>query len=138
LAGAPPGLASPADDNPTTTGARIALEIAIHSFSRLNIERPSTHNVKCIAVLGKSQGRPWQQALRNVVRVSLSTNVTIVPLDAADLSTNPPSGTRFKPDVVLGVGGYAPGPMVLAAALLGYPTAIQEQNSLPGIANGSA
>jgi hypothetical protein len=70
--------------------------------------------------------------------VSLSTNVTIVPLDAADLSTNPPSGTRFKPDVVLGVGGYASGPMVLAAALLGYPTAIQEQNSLPGIANGSA
>jgi UDP-N-acetylglucosamine--N-acetylmuramyl-(pentapeptide) pyrophosphoryl-undecaprenol N-acetylglucosamine transferase len=42
---------------------------------------------------------------------------------------------RFKPDVVLGVGGYASGPMVLAAALLGYPTAIQEQNSVPGITN---
>ena len=42
---------------------------------------------------------------------------------------------RFKPEVVLGVGGYASGPMVLAAALLGYPTAIQEQNSAPGITN---
>lgn len=42
---------------------------------------------------------------------------------------------RFRPDVVLGVGGYASGPMVLAAALLGYPTAIQEQNSVPGITN---
>jgi UDP-N-acetylglucosamine--N-acetylmuramyl-(pentapeptide) pyrophosphoryl-undecaprenol N-acetylglucosamine transferase len=42
---------------------------------------------------------------------------------------------RFKPQVVLGVGGYASGPMVLAAALLGYPTAIQEQNSVPGITN---
>jgi UDP-N-acetylglucosamine--N-acetylmuramyl-(pentapeptide) pyrophosphoryl-undecaprenol N-acetylglucosamine transferase len=42
---------------------------------------------------------------------------------------------RFKPEVVLGVGGYASGPMVLAAALLGYPTAIQEQNSVPGITN---
>ena len=42
---------------------------------------------------------------------------------------------RFKPGVVLGVGGYASGPMVLAAALLGYPTAIQEQNSVPGITN---
>ena len=42
---------------------------------------------------------------------------------------------RFKPRVVLGVGGYASGPMVLAAALLGYPTAIQEQNSVPGITN---
>jgi UDP-N-acetylglucosamine--N-acetylmuramyl-(pentapeptide) pyrophosphoryl-undecaprenol N-acetylglucosamine transferase len=42
---------------------------------------------------------------------------------------------RFRPDVVVGVGGYASGPMVLAAALLGYPTAIQEQNSVPGFTN---
>ena len=42
---------------------------------------------------------------------------------------------RFRPDLVLGVGGYASGPLVLAAALLGYPTAIQEQNSQPGITN---
>jgi UDP-N-acetylglucosamine--N-acetylmuramyl-(pentapeptide) pyrophosphoryl-undecaprenol N-acetylglucosamine transferase len=42
---------------------------------------------------------------------------------------------RFKPDVVVGVGGYASGPMVLAAALAGYPTAIQEQNSVPGFTN---
>jgi UDP-N-acetylglucosamine--N-acetylmuramyl-(pentapeptide) pyrophosphoryl-undecaprenol N-acetylglucosamine transferase len=42
---------------------------------------------------------------------------------------------RFRPDVVLGVGGYASGPLVLAAALWGYPTAIQEQNSVPGITN---
>jgi len=42
---------------------------------------------------------------------------------------------RFRPDVVLGVGGYASGPLVLVAALLRYPTAIQEQNSVPGITN---
>ncbi len=42
---------------------------------------------------------------------------------------------RYRPDVVLGVGGYASGPLVFAAALLGYPTAIQEQNSLPGFTN---
>ena len=42
---------------------------------------------------------------------------------------------RFRPDVVMGVGGYASGPMVLAAALWRYPTAIQEQNSVPGITN---
>jgi UDP-N-acetylglucosamine--N-acetylmuramyl-(pentapeptide) pyrophosphoryl-undecaprenol N-acetylglucosamine transferase len=42
---------------------------------------------------------------------------------------------RFRPDLVLGVGGYASGPLVLAAALLGYPTAIQEQNSRPGFTN---
>jgi len=36
---------------------------------------------------------------------------------------------------VLGVGGYASGPLVMAAALSGYPTAIQEQNSVPGFTN---
>jgi len=42
---------------------------------------------------------------------------------------------EFRPDVVVGVGGYASGPVVLAAALLGYPTAIMEQNSIPGLTN---
>lgn len=42
---------------------------------------------------------------------------------------------RFRPDLVMGVGGYASGPIVLTAALLGYPTAIQEQNSHPGFTN---
>jgi UDP-N-acetylglucosamine--N-acetylmuramyl-(pentapeptide) pyrophosphoryl-undecaprenol N-acetylglucosamine transferase len=42
---------------------------------------------------------------------------------------------RFRPDVVLGVGGYASGPLVLAAALTGRPTALQEQNSVPGFTN---
>lgn len=42
---------------------------------------------------------------------------------------------KFRPDLVIGVGGYASGPLVLTAALLGYPTAIQEQNSHPGFTN---
>ena len=42
---------------------------------------------------------------------------------------------RFKPDVVLGTGGYASGPALLAARLLRLPTAIQEQNSVPGATN---
>lgn len=41
----------------------------------------------------------------------------------------------FNPDVVLGVGGYASGPVVATAALLGIPTAICEQNSVPGLTN---
>jgi len=42
---------------------------------------------------------------------------------------------RFRPDVVVGVGGYASGPVVLAAWTRGVPTAIQEQNALPGMTN---
>ncbi|MEG1555497.1 MAG: undecaprenyldiphospho-muramoylpentapeptide beta-N-acetylglucosaminyltransferase [Bacteroidales bacterium] len=41
----------------------------------------------------------------------------------------------FKPDVVIGVGGFASGPALKAANLLGIPTLIQEQNSYPGITN---
>lgn len=42
---------------------------------------------------------------------------------------------RYRPDIVVGVGGYASGPVVFAARLLGLPTAIQEQNALPGMTN---
>ena len=41
----------------------------------------------------------------------------------------------FKPDVVVGVGGYASGPTLRAAVQLKIPTLIQEQNSFPGITN---
>ena len=41
----------------------------------------------------------------------------------------------FKPDVVIGTGGYASGPTLRMASWLGIPTVIQEQNSFPGITN---
>jgi UDP-N-acetylglucosamine--N-acetylmuramyl-(pentapeptide) pyrophosphoryl-undecaprenol N-acetylglucosamine transferase len=40
-----------------------------------------------------------------------------------------------RPDAVVGVGGYASGPVVLMARLAGIPTAICEQNSIPGLTN---
>jgi UDP-N-acetylglucosamine--N-acetylmuramyl-(pentapeptide) pyrophosphoryl-undecaprenol N-acetylglucosamine transferase len=42
---------------------------------------------------------------------------------------------RFKPDVVIGVGGFASGPTLMAANYLHIPTVIQEQNSYPGKTN---
>ncbi|MBG0782293.1 MAG: undecaprenyldiphospho-muramoylpentapeptide beta-N-acetylglucosaminyltransferase [Bacteroidales bacterium] len=42
---------------------------------------------------------------------------------------------KFKPDLVIGVGGYASGPTLRAAVQLKIPTLIQEQNSFPGITN---
>ena len=42
---------------------------------------------------------------------------------------------RHRPDVVVGVGGYASGPVVVAAWLRRIPTAIQEQNAAPGLTN---
>lgn len=42
---------------------------------------------------------------------------------------------NFKPDVAIGVGGYASGPMIFAAWLMRIPSVILEQNTVPGVTN---
>lgn len=42
---------------------------------------------------------------------------------------------EFKPDIAIGVGGYASGPTLKAAQKAGVPTLLQEQNSHPGVTN---
>ncbi|MEY3398836.1 MAG: hypothetical protein RL220_1430, partial [Bacteroidota bacterium] len=42
---------------------------------------------------------------------------------------------EFKPDIAVGVGGYASGPLLRAASFMGVQTLVQEQNSYPGITN---
>jgi UDP-N-acetylglucosamine--N-acetylmuramyl-(pentapeptide) pyrophosphoryl-undecaprenol N-acetylglucosamine transferase len=42
---------------------------------------------------------------------------------------------KFQPDVVIGTGGFASGPLLQAANGMNIPTVIQEQNSYPGITN---
>lgn len=42
---------------------------------------------------------------------------------------------QFNPDIVVGTGGYVCGPVIYAAAKLGIPTLIHEQNVLPGLTN---
>ncbi len=41
----------------------------------------------------------------------------------------------FKPDLVIGFGGYVSGPVLRMAAKMGIPTAIHEQNAFPGVTN---
>jgi UDP-N-acetylglucosamine--N-acetylmuramyl-(pentapeptide) pyrophosphoryl-undecaprenol N-acetylglucosamine transferase len=43
--------------------------------------------------------------------------------------------SKFRPNVVVGVGGYASGPTLRMAAARGIPCLIQEQNSFPGVTN---
>jgi UDP-N-acetylglucosamine--N-acetylmuramyl-(pentapeptide) pyrophosphoryl-undecaprenol N-acetylglucosamine transferase len=40
-----------------------------------------------------------------------------------------------RPDVVVGLGGYSSGPVVMLAALRGIPTMVMEQNAIPGFSN---
>jgi UDP-N-acetylglucosamine--N-acetylmuramyl-(pentapeptide) pyrophosphoryl-undecaprenol N-acetylglucosamine transferase len=43
--------------------------------------------------------------------------------------------TARRPDLVIGVGGYSSGPVVIVAALRGVPTMLMEQNAVPGLTN---
>ncbi len=63
---------------------------------------------------------------------ALVRGLALLPLSALDawrvLSSR-------RPDVVVGVGGYSSGPVLLLAALRGLPTLLMEQNTAPGFTN---
>jgi len=63
---------------------------------------------------------------------SLARGLALLPVSAADAWR---VITRRRPSVVVGVGGYSSGPVVLLAALRGIPTLLMEQNTIPGLTN---
>lgn len=68
-------------------------------------------------------GRGWKGRMQLVPRLSKSL------LQAHRIIR------KFKPDMVVGVGGYASVPVLLAAKLSGVPYMIHEQNAIPGLSN---
>ncbi|HOD63295.1 MAG TPA: undecaprenyldiphospho-muramoylpentapeptide beta-N-acetylglucosaminyltransferase [Smithellaceae bacterium] len=80
------------------------------------------YELKLIDVEGL-KGRGWKALIKSVYAIPVSMMQSRRIL--AD----------FRPDIVLGVGGYASGPAVMAAYLTGCPTAIAEQNALAGNTN---
>jgi UDP-N-acetylglucosamine--N-acetylmuramyl-(pentapeptide) pyrophosphoryl-undecaprenol N-acetylglucosamine transferase len=69
------------------------------------------------------KGRSPIQALRGIAILPMSA------LDAWRILS------RRKPDLVIGVGGYSSGPVVMLAALRRIPTLLAEQNAVPGLTN---
>ena len=68
-------------------------------------------------------------------RVSLATRMkTLFDLPSA-ISQSRSLLRKFKPDVMIGVGGYASGPAMLAGAMLRIPLMAFEPNVVPGVAN---
>ncbi|MBI3047939.1 MAG: undecaprenyldiphospho-muramoylpentapeptide beta-N-acetylglucosaminyltransferase [Acidobacteria bacterium] len=63
---------------------------------------------------------------------SLARGLALLPVSAADAWR---VITRRRPSVVIGVGGYSSGPVVLLAAMRGIPTLLLEQNAMPGLTN---
>ena len=63
---------------------------------------------------------------------ALVRGLSLLPLSALDAWR---VLSRRRPDVVVGVGGYSSGPVLLLAALRGIPTLLMEQNTAPGFTN---
>lgn len=64
--------------------------------------------------------------------VALLRGLALLPLSALDAWR---VISRRRPEVVVGVGGYSSGPVLLLAALRGLPTVLMEQNTAPGFTN---
>jgi len=78
--------------------------------------------IKGLDVVGFNRSKPWKNFLFPFkLMKSLAAAKTIVK--------------EFKPDVAIGVGGYASGPLLKKAGGLGVPTLLQEQNSYAGVTN---
>jgi UDP-N-acetylglucosamine--N-acetylmuramyl-(pentapeptide) pyrophosphoryl-undecaprenol N-acetylglucosamine transferase len=63
---------------------------------------------------------------------SVARGVALLPFSALDAAQ---VISRRRPSIVIGVGGYSSGPVLLLAALRGIPTLLMEQNAMPGITN---
>jgi len=79
--------------------------IRVQGFSRSLAPKDMLHNIQTVGVVLRSRAR---------ARAILAD---------------------FRPDIVVGTGGYVSGPVVMEAARMGIPTAIHEQNAFPGITN---
>lgn len=65
-------------------------------------------------------------------KLSLGTVRTLLEIPGA-VSASRRLIKKFKPDIVVGTGGYVCGPVLYAAAKMGIPTLVHESNALPGI-----
>lgn len=70
--------------------------------------------------------------LKNVGPVARARALMVIP---KSLLTARGLIRAFRPDIVIGTGGYVSGPVVLTAALMNVPTLVMESNALPGWTN---
>lgn len=96
----------------------------VGALGRMEMERVPAAGYKIIGlpVAGFDRKRPWKNF---AVVAKLLKSMRMARKIIRD----------FKPDIAIGVGGYASGPTLKAAQRAGVPTLVQEQNSYPGVTN---
>jgi UDP-N-acetylglucosamine--N-acetylmuramyl-(pentapeptide) pyrophosphoryl-undecaprenol N-acetylglucosamine transferase len=122
------------------TGGHVFPAIAI--ANAIKLARPNTEFL-FVGAKGKMEMEKVPQAGYNIeglwisgIQRSLSAKNLLFPIKLLVSMVKANSlVNKFKPDAVIGVGGYASGPVLRVAAAKGIPTLIHEANSYPGIAN---
>ena len=122
------------------TGGHVFPAIAIADALRCELEDP---RILFVGACGKIEMEKVPQAGYEIIglpvegfRRKLSPhNIRVVAKLLISLRRSGKLIREFKPDAVVGVGGYASGPVLRKAAGMGIPTLLQEQNSHAGITN---
>ena len=73
--------------------------------------------------------------MKGLNRKNILKNITVLKIYLAAIKKAEVELMKFKPDIVIGVGGYITAPVLVAANHLGIKTIIHEQNSIPGVSN---
>lgn len=100
----------------------------VGAIGKMEMERvpQAGYPIEGLNIAGFQRGFSWSSLRRNL---SFPFKLFSSSLKAKRLVR------QFQPDVVIGTGGYASGPVMRAAQQLGIPTLIQEQNSYAGVTN---
>lgn len=96
----------------------------VGALGRMEMQRvpAAGYEIEGLAVSGFDRRRPWR-------------NVKVLWQLWGSMRIARRIVKTFKPDIAIGVGGYASGPTLKAAQKLGVPTLLQEQNSYAGVTN---
>lgn len=96
----------------------------VGALGRMEMQRvpAAGYDIEGLAVSGFDRRRPWR-------------NVKVLWQLWGSMRRARRIVKDFKPDIAIGVGGYASGPTLKAAQKLGVPTLLQEQNSYAGVTN---
>lgn len=122
------------------TGGHVFPAIAIADALRSELEDPS---ILFVGARGKMEMEKVPQAGYEIIGLPMEgfrrklslRNIRVVAKMLISLRKSGKLIREFKPDVVVGVGGYASGPVLRKAAGMGIPTLLQEQNSFAGVTN---
>ena len=116
-----PALAVARGLRKTIPGARVTFVGTVRGIESKIIPREG-YDLRFIRSEGLV-GKSLMKTIRSLLKITLSMTDSFVILK------------DIRPELVVGVGGYSSGPVLLCAKLMGIPTIIHEQNSVPGLAN---